>query len=127
MLGGVKMLGRVSVGRAIAAADMAANQANTEMDPPATDFQALFTAFGAGGNLLDLTYMRAFHHKFLGRDLASLLSKFHQHTVGDCCEETGGIGTYHGFPRYNWLTAKRAFAILCLGDPPSINGYVIHT
>jgi hypothetical protein len=65
MLGRVKMLGRVPVGRAIAAAYMATNQANTEMDPPAADFQAIFTALGAGGNLLDLTYMHAFHFKLL--------------------------------------------------------------
>lgn len=73
MLGRVKMLGRVPVGRAIAAAYMAANQANTEMDPPTTGFQALFTALGAGGDLLDLTDMGAFHFKLLlGRDVFGL-------------------------------------------------------
>ena len=97
------------------------------MDPPAAGFQALFTALGARGDLLDLSYMGAFHRKLLLGDLAGLLTKFHKHTVGDSSEEAGGIWADHCFPRDNGLTAKRAFALVYLGDPLSINCQVIHT
>ena len=121
MFGGVKMFSCVPVGGVVTTAHVAANQTNTEMDPPTADFQALFTALGARCNFLDLTYMGAVHCKFLGWDLAGVLPKFHKDTVGDCSEEASGIWADHYFPRDNRLAAKRAFAIVYLGDPPFIN------
>ena len=44
MLGGVKMLGRMFVGRIVATADMPAGPADSQMQPDVAGFQALFAA-----------------------------------------------------------------------------------
>ncbi len=61
MPGVVKMLGRVFVGRHITAADMAADQADAQVDPTPTAFQAVFTPVGAGRDVLNLVEMCTFH------------------------------------------------------------------
>src|SRR4051794_35548920 len=54
VLRGVKVFGRVLIRRAITAADVAADFAQAQMNPAVTCLQAIFTAFGAGCNWLDL-------------------------------------------------------------------------
>jgi hypothetical protein len=55
----MEVLGGMPVLRIIAAADMAANQAHTQVHPGITGFQAIFTALCTGRNILDLVQMGA--------------------------------------------------------------------
>ncbi len=67
VLGGVKMFSRVFVLGRIAAADMAADQADAQMHPAITRIQAIFAALRAWRHLLYLVKMRTFgcHKLFL--------------------------------------------------------------
>jgi hypothetical protein len=58
MFGGVKMLCRMFVFGRIAAADMAAFAAQTQMNPGIAHFQAFFAAFGLRFHFLDMTEVR---------------------------------------------------------------------
>ena len=53
MLGGAKMLGRVLVGRLVAATDVTTGAADAQMQPEITRFQALFTSGSARHDLAD--------------------------------------------------------------------------
>src|SRR5439155_17763775 len=57
--GGVEMLGGVLVLRLVAAADMAAAEAQPEMDPWVTGLQALLAAIGVRFEVSDLVEVRA--------------------------------------------------------------------
>ena len=66
MFGGVEMFGSVGIFRAIAATDVTAFEAQTQVYPAIADFKAIFAALRAGPNFLDLVQMRTFFaHKFL--------------------------------------------------------------
>jgi hypothetical protein len=54
MVGVVKMFGGMAIWGRVAAADVAADQTKTQMDPPAARLQAIFAALGAGRDRLDL-------------------------------------------------------------------------
>jgi hypothetical protein len=54
MPGGMKMLGSVFIGRLIAAAHMATDTADTQMNPPTARLQAFFAAIGAWFDFLNL-------------------------------------------------------------------------
>ena len=56
----MKVLGCMTVGRAVAAADMAAGPAEAQMHPRRTDLQTLLTAEGAWGDVTDACSMYAF-------------------------------------------------------------------
>jgi hypothetical protein len=67
---GVVMLGGMLVGGGVAAADVAAGEADPQMDPPATGFETIFTPFlGAGGYFLNLIKVLANHYSFLNLPL----------------------------------------------------------
>jgi len=66
-MGGVKMFGRVFVGGVVAAANMPADQADAQMDPTTTDFEAVFTALRAGCDLVNLIQMGTFFRDDLTR------------------------------------------------------------
>ncbi len=53
MPGGVEMLGRVRIGRIVAAADMAAGAADPQMQPLAADLQALLATECARRDIAD--------------------------------------------------------------------------
>lgn len=53
MMLGVKMFCGVFVFRTIAAADVAAGEAQAQVDPVVADFQAILAAVGAGGDVVD--------------------------------------------------------------------------
>src|SRR5262249_44049755 len=55
MAGAVKMRGRMTVGRGIAAADMPASPADPQMNPPAPDLQTFLAAACAWRHLPDRT------------------------------------------------------------------------
>jgi hypothetical protein len=57
MLGGVKVLGGMLVLRFVAAADMATNHANAQVDPRIPHRQAFLAAVAAGGDLSNLVKM----------------------------------------------------------------------
>lgn len=61
MVGSLKMLGSVFVGRRIAAAHVPAAKAEAQMHPPIARLQTILTALSARRNLLDLVKMLAFH------------------------------------------------------------------
>jgi hypothetical protein len=67
MAGGVKMLGRMFVGRGIAASDMAAGTAEPEMNPAAPHLQTFLAAARAGFHFVNAIEMAAIiaHRKFL--------------------------------------------------------------
>src|SRR5579864_7020893 len=68
-----KVLGGVSVLRVVAAADVAAREAEAEMDPGVAHLQALLAAIAAGGNILNLIEMRArCGHEWLLTSFSSL-------------------------------------------------------
>jgi hypothetical protein len=58
MLRGMKMFCGVFVLRGVAAADVAASQAKTQMYPTVAHLKALFAAFGLGFDAFDLIEMR---------------------------------------------------------------------
>ena len=64
MLYGVKMFGRVLVLRRIAAPYMPTAEANPQVDPRVSDFQALFTATCIRFYVSDLAQMLALSHVF---------------------------------------------------------------
>ena len=59
MLHLVEMLGRVFVLRRIAAADMTALEAQAQVHPGVSRFEAHFAAIATGGDFLDRIQMRA--------------------------------------------------------------------
>jgi hypothetical protein len=59
MVASVKVPGRVFVFRIVAAAYIAADQADAQMDPAVPDFQAVSTAVRAGCDCLDLIQVGA--------------------------------------------------------------------
>ena len=61
VLGAVKMFGGVTVGRAVATSDVAAREAEAQVDPSSADLQAIFTALGGRDDLLDLFQMFTCH------------------------------------------------------------------
>jgi hypothetical protein len=61
MFGVLEMLGGVTVGGTVATADVAADEAEPQMDPLSADLQAVFTTFGRGGYLLDFFNVFAGH------------------------------------------------------------------
>ena len=63
----VEVLRRVFVGGAVAAADVAADEAHAEVDPSATDFETVFAALGGGLHVLDLVEVMTLHGGFLAR------------------------------------------------------------
>jgi hypothetical protein len=65
VLGLVEVLGGVLVGRAIAAADFAADEAHAEVNPCAADFEALFTAVRRGFHVLDFFEVMTLHGEVL--------------------------------------------------------------
>jgi len=62
MLTSVKMLGRVFVFRAVAAADVPAREAQSQVNPIVATLQTLFAAIGMGCNRLDLIKMSTVIH-----------------------------------------------------------------
>jgi hypothetical protein len=62
VLGGMKMFGGVLVFGGIAAADVAALEAQAEVDPGVSHFQALFAAAGVGLDGANLRKVRAVRH-----------------------------------------------------------------
>lgn len=62
MLGGVKMLCRVLVGRRIAAADVTAFQTQAQMHPRCADSQTFFAPVRLWLDVLDVIEMRARNH-----------------------------------------------------------------
>ena len=62
MAGGVKVPGGVLVGRRVAAADMPADEAHAQMDPPIPRFQTILAALSAGCYFLNLVQMLALHN-----------------------------------------------------------------
>jgi len=62
VLGGMKMLGGVLVFGGIAAADVAAFEAQAQVDPRVAHFQALFAAAGVRFDGANLRKMRALRH-----------------------------------------------------------------
>ena len=61
----MKVFRGVFVWRRVAAADMAARQAEAQMDPRGADAQTVFTAVGAGCHVSDFIQMRAVHNVLL--------------------------------------------------------------
>src|SRR5690348_14880117 len=59
MLGGVKVLGGVPVGRVIATADVTAGAAEPQMHPGRSRLQAFLAPACAGGHVADAAQMRA--------------------------------------------------------------------
>jgi hypothetical protein len=55
---GLKMLGGVFILRAVAAAYVAATQAEAQLNPGIAQLKACLTAFGAGIHIFDLIHMR---------------------------------------------------------------------
>jgi hypothetical protein len=62
VVGRMKMFGCVFVLRRIAAADVSAAHAQTQMHPAVTDAQTVLAAFRAGRDLLDLSCVFAIAH-----------------------------------------------------------------
>jgi hypothetical protein len=65
MPGRMKMLGGVLIGRLVAAAHMATNAADAQMNPPTAHLQAFFAAFGAWFDFLNLVEMGTGAHNIL--------------------------------------------------------------
>jgi hypothetical protein len=63
VFGRMKMFGGVFVWRRVAATDVAAGHANPQVQPGATDAQAIFTSLGAGRDFFDLIEMGTFHNR----------------------------------------------------------------
>src|SRR3954470_8587500 len=61
VLGPVKMLGGVAVGRAVAASDVPAGKAQPKVDPLSTDLQAIFATLCRRGDILDFFNVFAGH------------------------------------------------------------------
>jgi hypothetical protein len=62
---GVVMLGGMLVGGGVAAADMAAGEADPQVDPPASGFETVFTPLlGTRCYFLDLINVLASHYAF---------------------------------------------------------------
>ena len=59
MAGGVEMLGRVLIGRLVAATDMAAGAADAEVKPAVAGLQAILAAVRAGCDVVNVVEMRA--------------------------------------------------------------------
>ena len=59
------VFGGVTVGRVIATADMTACQAHPQVDPGASDLEAVFATFGAWGDVLNLVEVSAAHESSL--------------------------------------------------------------
>ncbi len=77
-----------------------------------------------------INYQRGIHFTRLPiyrPPLARVLSKFHEHPIGDCFEEASRIFAHNRFPRYNWLAAKGACVIVDFCHPLPVNFYVVHT
>ncbi len=64
MAGCAKMLGGMSPGRRVTAADVPADEAQAQIYPPATGFQAFFAAGCIGLYILNLIDVTAFCHTF---------------------------------------------------------------
>ena len=58
---GVKMFGRMAIGRRITTAHMATDQTDAQMHPAAADLETIFTALGAGRYFLNLCDMFTDH------------------------------------------------------------------
>jgi hypothetical protein len=70
VLGGMKVFGGVSIFRRIAAADVAAAQAQAQVDPGVAHLQTFFAAFGVRFYVVDLIEVRTARHGCpLGFDL----------------------------------------------------------
>lgn len=67
MLSVMEVLGGVFVRRAIATADVTADETHAQVDPPGADFQALFAAVGRRGDVANLGNMITVHSENLGR------------------------------------------------------------
>jgi hypothetical protein len=65
VLGGVKVLRGVLILRGVAAADVPAGQAKTQMNPAIAGFQAFFATLGARRDFVDLLQMSASCHWYL--------------------------------------------------------------
>jgi hypothetical protein len=65
MLGLVKMLGGVLIGRRVAAAYVAAVQAEAQVNPATADFEAFLTAVRLGLYVFNRVEMRTFLHFLL--------------------------------------------------------------
>jgi hypothetical protein len=65
VLGGVEMFGGVAVGGAIATSDVAAGEAEAQVDPRCAYLQAILAALGGWRDLLYLFYMFACHSGLL--------------------------------------------------------------
>src|SRR5512145_759573 len=63
----LKMFRGVAIGRAVATTDMAAGQAETEMHPRRSAFQALLTARRAGSHVLNSRHVWTGHESPPGR------------------------------------------------------------
>lgn len=63
MFRGMKMFGGVLVLRAVAAADVAADQAKSQMDPRIADLQAILAAVRAGLHFANFVHVLAGGHK----------------------------------------------------------------
>jgi len=62
----MKVLGRMLIGRGVAAAHVSADFAHTKMDPFSADFQTLFAAFAAGPyGWINQSEVSAVRHSFL--------------------------------------------------------------
>jgi hypothetical protein len=60
----VEVLGRMFVGRAVAAADVPAGHAHTQVDPVSADLQAIFAAIGTRRHFVNFGKMLAAFHNF---------------------------------------------------------------
>jgi hypothetical protein len=58
VVGRMEMPGRVLILRGVTAAHMATGEAEAQVDPAVTDFQAILAAVGAGGDLSYLVEVR---------------------------------------------------------------------
>jgi hypothetical protein len=56
-----KLINAASVKGLVPAAHVAAGEAQSQVDPPPADFQAVFAALGAGRHLLNLIYVLTGH------------------------------------------------------------------
>jgi len=61
---GVKVLGCVFILRGVAAADVSAGEAKTQMNPAIAGFQALLATLGSRCDFVDLVQMGAGFHGF---------------------------------------------------------------
>jgi hypothetical protein len=92
------------------------------VNPGIAQSDTIGATLAQGSDLLDLVKMGACCHF-----LAQVLSKFHEHIIGDCFEEASGILADNGFSGDQRLTAQGALVIVHLRQPLPINFHIIHT